>query len=175
MIYETLIRPARPSDSEAIGSIYVNSWRAVYRDILPLRYLDEGLRVDKVAHSVRHALRAPQTFYLLVESGRTPVGYIAAGPQRERDAIYSAELYELYLLPEFQRQGLGRRLLAHTARRLYASRFYTLMVWVLARNPNRRFYEKCGGIYLGSKNIVFAGRQLKVDAYGWVDITLAME
>jgi GNAT superfamily N-acetyltransferase len=175
MIHESLIRPARQTDCETIGRIYVNSWRAAYRGILPQRYLDEGLRVDKVARSVRHALMDPQTFYLVAESGRAPVGYIAAGPQREWDSVYRAELYELYLLPEMQRRGLGTQLLAHMAHRLYQERFYTLMVWVLARNPNRRFYEKCGGLYLGSRPIVFAGRQLHVDAFGWIDITLASE
>jgi GNAT superfamily N-acetyltransferase len=175
MIQDVLIRPARQGDSEAIAKIYVNSWRAVYRGILPQRYLDEGLDVGKVVRSVRHALADPQTLYLVAESGHSPVGYIAAGPQRERDFIYTAELYELYLLPEMQRQGLGKRLLVHMAGRLYEARAYTLMVWVLALNPSRRFYEKCGGLFVGSKSIVFAGRQLQVDAYGWVDITLATE
>jgi GNAT superfamily N-acetyltransferase len=175
MIFDTLIRPARRSDNEAIGRIYVKSWRAAYRGILPQRYLDEDLHAERVARSVSYALMDPDSFYLIAEIGRKPVGYIAAGPQRERDSIYAAELYELYLLPENQRHGLGKQLLAHMARRLYHARVYTMMVWVLARNPNRRFYEKCGGLFIGSKSIVFAGRNLRVDAFGWVDITLAME
>jgi GNAT superfamily N-acetyltransferase len=175
MIHETLIRPATRDDSETIARIYVNSWRNAYREILPQRYLDEGLRIDKVARSVRYALADAHSYYLIAESAREPMGYIAAGSQRERDSIYSAELYELYLLPEMQRQGLGKQLLTHMAWRLYDARYYTLMVWVLAQNASRHFYEKCGGLYLGSKAIVFAGKQLQVDAYGWVDITLAME
>lgn len=173
MIHDALIRPAQRRDSEAIGRIYVESWRAAYRHILPRGYLD-GLRAARVARSMRQTLLNPQIRYLIAERQRSVVGYIASGPRRGRDSLYQAELYELYLLPQFQRQGVGRQLLSDLARRLYDARVYTLMVWVLARNPNRRFYEKCNGLYLDSKTIFFAGRNLQADAYGWLDITLAI-
>jgi hypothetical protein len=49
------------------------------------------------------------------------------------------------------------------------------MVWVLASNPNHRFYEKTGGLYLGAKSITFAGKKLQAAAYGWIDISLAFK
>ncbi len=174
MISETFIRPARLGDAEAIGRIYVESWRAAYQGILPQNYLD-GLRAEKAARSVHQSLMDPRALYLVAEGQQGALGYISGGPERGQDPIYRAELYELYLLPEVQRQGLGRRLLADMARQLHQAHFYTLLVWVLARNPNRRFYEKCGGIYLCSKPIAFAGQSLLADAYGWIDITLAMQ
>lgn len=174
MISETFIRPARLGDAEAIGRIYVESWRATYQGILPQNYLD-GLRVEKVARSVHQAIMDPRTLYLMAEGQQGALGYISAGPERGQDPIYRAELYELYLLPKVQRQGLGRRLLTNMARQLHQALFYTLLVWVLARNPNRCFYEKCGGIYLRTKPIVHAGQTLQANAYGWIDITLAIE
>lgn len=173
MIRETLIRPAHERDAEAIGHIYVHSWRAAYQGILPPSFLTE-LRTDNVARSIRRSLKEPQTLYLIAESEQGAVGYISAGPERGQDPIYRSELYELYLLPKAQRQGVGRQLLTHMAQQLHQERFYTLLVWVLAHNPNRRFYEKCGGIYLSTKSITFAGQSLRADAYGWIDITLAM-
>jgi GNAT superfamily N-acetyltransferase len=173
MIRETIIRPARREDAEAIGRIYVESWRATYRGILPQTYLS-GLQAAHAARSIRHTLMDPRTLCLMVDSEQGGVGYISAGPERGQDQIYDAELYELYLLPAVQRQGLGRQLLAQMARRLHRQRFYTLLVWVLTRNPNRRFYEKCNGIYLRTRSITFAGQALLADAYGWIDITLAM-
>jgi GNAT superfamily N-acetyltransferase len=171
MIRDTIIRPARLGDAETIGHIYVQSWRAAYQDIFPSSYLD-GLRPESVAHAIRRTLMDTQTLCMIAESEQGPAGYISAGPERGDDKVYGAELYELYILPEVQRQGIGRQLLASMAQRLYQARYYTLMVWVLARNPNHRFYEKCGGIYLRSKSIVHAGQALTADAYGWIDITL---
>jgi GNAT superfamily N-acetyltransferase len=173
MIRETTIRPARHDDSEAIGQIQVRSWQATYEGIIPASYL-AAMGPEKVAQTVRLALMDPRMLYLIAESGHLPVGYIAAGPSRTPDPIYPAELYELYLLPEMQRRGLGTRLLANMARRLFDKRLYALKVWVLSRNPNRRFYEKRNGIYLDSKPIFFAGRKLQADCFGWIDMTLAI-
>jgi GNAT superfamily N-acetyltransferase len=173
MIRETTIRPARNDDSEAIGQIQVRSWQTTYQRIIPASYL-ATMDPDQVAQTVRLALMDRRMLYLIAESGPLPLGYIAAGPSRTPDPIYPAELYELYLLPEIQRRGLGTQLLADMARRLYERHLYSLKVWVLSRNPNRRFYEKRGGIYLGSKPIYFAGRNLRADSYGWIDITLAV-
>lgn len=174
MIRNRAIRPAHPRDSEQIARTYVASWRATYQGILPSSYL-AGLSVERSAYLVRMALSDPQSLCLIAEEGHGVVGYAFAGPERTHDPVYRAELYDLYLLPEVQRQGLGKQLLAEMARRLDQARFYALRVWVLALNPSRHFYEKRGGIYLGSKSIVFAGRRLQADSYGWIDITLAME
>jgi GNAT superfamily N-acetyltransferase len=173
MIRHKTIRSALQRDAHTIASIYVDSWRAAYQAILPGEYLS-GLSIDQMVRAVRRNLMDPQMFYLIAEGDRGAVGYISAGPGRGQDAVYSAEIYELYLLPQSQRQGFGRELLAHAARRLYKAGFYTLLVWVLAQNPGRRFYEKCGGIHLRTKSISHAGRRLKMDAYGWIDITMAI-
>jgi len=173
MIRHTIIRPAHLGDAGDIARIYVESWRVAYQGILPQNYL-AGLGADNTARTIRRSLMDPQMHYLIAEGDQGAVGYISAGPERGRNPVYMAEIYELYLLPEIQRQGLGSALLARMARRLRQEGFYTLMVWVLARNPNRRFYEKCGGIYISTRSIVHAGRRLRADAYGWIDITLAI-
>jgi GNAT superfamily N-acetyltransferase len=173
MIRHLTIRSALLRDAHSIARIYVESWRAAYGGILPRNYL-AALSVEQTVRSVRRSLTDPLTSYLIAEADQGVVGYISAGPERGRDPIYTAEIYELYLLPEMQRQGLGKKLLAHMAGRLYQAGYYTLLVWVLARNPGRRFYEKCGGIYLRTKFIVHAGRSLRANAYGWIDISLAM-
>ncbi len=173
MIRNTLIRPARLSDAEALGRIYVESWRVAYKKILPQSYLD-GLSSKKVARTIRRNLVDIYSTCLIAARGKTPLGYILAGSRREDDPVYSAEIYELYLMPDIQRQGIGRQLLAHMAAKLHQAGFNTLMAWVLSRNPNRLFYAKCGGLYLRTKPIVYAGQVLKADAYGWIDVTLAM-
>ena len=173
MIRHVTIRPALLRDALAIARVFVTSWRTAYQGILPRDYL-EGLSIDQAVRSVRRALIEPPTFYSIAEGDQGVVGYISAGPERRQDAIYRAEIYELYLLPDMQRYGLGRELLTHMVRRLYQSGYYTLLVWVLARNPNRRFYEKCGGIYLRTQSLLHAGQRLPAYAYGWIDMTMAM-
>lgn len=45
-----------------------------------------------------------------------------------------------------------------------------MIVWVLADNPAKYFYEKLGGKYLGEKQIVPAGKTLNEYAYVWENL-----
>jgi hypothetical protein len=45
-----------------------------------------------------------------------------------------------------------------------------MMVWVLADNPSRRFYEALGGTLVTNKVIELAGKSLIEVAYGWYDL-----
>ena len=117
----------------------------------------------------------PTNIYLVAEAQHgAPIGYICGGPARSGNPMYQSEIYELYITPGFQRRGTGRRLLSALAYNLYHRDYYSLIVWVLASNPNHRFYEKTGGLYLGARTISFAGKRLQAAAYGWIDITLAL-
>ncbi len=173
MINQTLIRWAHPGDAETIAGIHVDSWRAVYRKILPPSYL-KNLDPGRLSGFILNGLLNPDCIYLIAEDeGDMAVGYICGGPERSHNPVYQSEIYELYVASGFQRQGFGRRLLSALADHLCRRQFHSMMVWVLAGNPNRRFYEKSGGLYLGRKTIAFAGRRLQAAAYGWIDISQA--
>jgi FR47-like protein len=47
--------------------------------------------------------------------------------------------------------------------------FTSLLIWVLAENPSRRFYEALGGHQVREKVGTTAGVQLMEVAYGWRD------
>jgi GNAT superfamily N-acetyltransferase len=170
---ETLIRLAHPGDAEAIAKIHVDSWRAVYSRILPSSYLNR-LNYGRIEKSISNGLLDPDLLCLVVEEREgNAVGYVCGGPERTNNDIYESEVYELYVAPGSQRHGFGRRLLSAIAHNLYQRDFYSLIVWILTVNPNRRFYEKSGGIYLDAEFIEFAGTKLQATAYGWIDITTA--
>jgi hypothetical protein len=54
------------------------------------------------------------------------------------------------------------------ARELAEGGTYSLLAWVLARNPSRSFYEAVGGELLGSQEIKIGGARLEEVAYGWL-------
>jgi len=50
------------------------------------------------------------------------------------------------------------------------SGFDTMLVWTLADNPYRRFYERLGGKLLCDKDIEIGEQKLVEVAYGWDDL-----
>jgi predicted GNAT family acetyltransferase len=88
--------------------------------------------------------------------------------------VHVDELYTAYLLRQYQRRGLGRRLLGAVARGLLADGKRSMLAQVLAENPSRPFYEAIGGKVLGGEEMEIGGAALEVEVYGWDDIrTLA--
>jgi hypothetical protein len=49
------------------------------------------------------------------------------------------------------------------------------LVWALAQNASRRFYEALGGALVFEQEIVIAGQTLQEVGYGWPDIQALIE
>jgi len=47
----------------------------------------------------------------------------------------------------------------------------SMVVWVLAANPFRRFYEAMGGKLVVEKQLESGGQSFTERAYGWQDLT----
>jgi GNAT superfamily N-acetyltransferase len=170
----TQVREAKQEDAAAIARVHVDSWRTSYRGIVPQGYLD-GMFYEDFEDRWRGWLRAvgdPRWAHRVAElpSGQI-VGFASSGPrQGSAYADYGGELYTLYLLREHQRAGTGRRLFGSVARGLAEGGSTSLLAWVLARNPSRRFYETVGGRLLGSQELEIGGARLEEVAYGWLDV-----
>ena len=84
--------------------------------------------------------------------------------------IRVGEVYTLYVEPDFQNQGLGRRLLDALFRQLRADGCDTAVLWMLADNPTRFFYEGLGGERVGERVDTMAGTDVEEVAYAWRDL-----
>jgi GNAT superfamily N-acetyltransferase len=85
-------------------------------------------------------------------------------------ARYAHELRSLQVNPAWQRQGVGRRLLARVGREVRRKGATHLLVAVLAENPNRAFYEHLGAVQLGARPYVWEGYETEEILYGWNDV-----
>jgi GNAT superfamily N-acetyltransferase len=80
-----------------------------------------------------------------------------------------------YILESWQRQGIGRQLTMAFVRELIEAGLTSLLVWALAENPWRRFYEALGGQQVREKLETTGGVQLIEVAYGWLDARTILE
>jgi GNAT superfamily N-acetyltransferase len=168
-----IVREARPQDARGIARVHIDSWRTTYRGVVPADYLDR-LSVDDRARRWRQNLAQPgdkQCVFVAEDDRGEIVGFASGGPERSGDPVYAGELYAIYLLQERQRQGIGRRLTRAVAERLSQYGMGSMLLWVLAANPSRRFYEAIGGQQLRTETIAIGGVTLDEVAYGWTDTT----
>ena len=140
------IRSATPKDARAIAEVHVASWRAAYRGHIPHHVLD-GLSVEDREATWREGLSAEEPGGALVaEDGGRVIGFVGFGPSRTfDDAEDVGEIYAIYLEPDYQRRGVGRRLLDGALEALAERGVREATLWVLESNAGaRRFYEALG-------------------------------
>jgi GNAT superfamily N-acetyltransferase len=107
------------------------------------------------------------------KAGLVAVG--SAGANRTRGSQYAGEVYTLYVQPDFQNQGIGEHLLAHLFREIHDRGMNSAVIWVLAANPSRFFYENMGGKRIGEREEAMWGTTLREIAYGWLDLEAALK
>ena len=163
------MREADERDSLAVAEVAVETWRATYGGIVPDDFL-AGLSVEQRDERQRQEWTRPGLFVLVAEDEREGlVGFVVAGPERQGHPNYRGELHALYVLPAFQRYGLGRDFVSAAATRLLADGQRSLLTWVLEKSPARPFYEALGGSMVGQQSITIGGAELVEIAYGWDD------
>jgi len=165
-----IVRKAVPADASGIARVHVDSWRTTYRGIIPDSFL-YGLSVKEREDDWNQALQQGQSEIYVAETveGRI-VAFACSGPERTQQYGYDGELYAIYILREYQRKGIGRRLFQAAVQELAAKGVRSLLVWVLTENPSRRFYEALGGEEVATKSVTIGEVTLQEVAYGWKDL-----
>ncbi|WMS43193.1 GNAT family N-acetyltransferase [Acuticoccus sp. MNP-M23] len=138
------IRTARPDDAFGVAEVHDSAWRFAYRGILPGTELERMIARRGTQWWARAISR--RVPIIVLEAGGAVRGYITYGASRMRTLPYRAEIYELYIQPEFTGLGFGRRMFRTVQERLARRGHDRLVVWCLSENTDGcAFYERLGG------------------------------
>ncbi len=174
-------RRAGPDDVEAVARVHFEAARQAYRDVLP-----DGAKVG-MTYQRRLALWGG----LLGSPGDRPRVELAVDPcsadpgevvafawwrkAKDPEVAFGGEIHALYVLPKRQRQGFGRRLMAHTARRMAGTGLESCHLWVFEQNrAARRFYRALGGRLIDRGWETLGERRVPRVAYAWDPIDRLM-
>jgi ribosomal protein S18 acetylase RimI-like enzyme len=160
------IRRAKSSDAVPLAATHDLAWRTAYQGIIPGPELDKLIN-RRGAEWWDGAIRKGSRISILA-FGDTIAGYTNYGRNRARSLTYDGEIYELYLRPEFQGLGFGRRLFAAARRDLAQSGIRSLVVWALSDNaPAVAFYRALRGRAVARSSEKFGNKTLDKIAYAW--------
>ena len=160
------VRQAKAGDATAIAGAHDEAWRAAYQGIIP------GAELTKLINR-----RGPQWWSSAIRKGsRVSVlvfgeqiaGYANYGRNRAKSLHFDGEIFELYLRPEFQGLGFGRRLFTAAKRDLAQSGLKSMVVWALSDNePALDFYRSLGGRMVAKSSEQFGRKVLDKVAFSW--------
>jgi ribosomal protein S18 acetylase RimI-like enzyme len=160
------IRRAKASDAAAVADTHDEAWRGAYQGVIPGIEL-ERLVTRRGPDWWDSAIRKGSRISILA-FGDKVAGYANYGRNRARSLFYDGEIYELYLRPEYQGLGFGRRLFTSARRDLVQSGLKSLVVWALSDNdPAVEFYKALGGKAVARSSERFGEKSLDKVAYAW--------
>lgn len=163
------VRPAIAGDAAAIARVRIEAWRATYRGLIPDAYLDSmdlETSIDLWNRVLTSGSSATSVF--VADSGGEVIGFAAGNLLAEPRHGLNAELTAVYLRREFQRAGLGHKLICAVAHAQQALGASGLIVWVLSGNRNARaFFEHLGAALLVEQPFEWDGMPLTEAGYGF--------
>jgi len=171
---EITIRTARPGDARRIARLDVETWRATYAGILATPFL-VGLSAQRRELGWATVIeREPRDVRVAVDGEGNILGFGSCGRCRA-GAEFSGEVFTLYVAPDWQNQGIGRRLLLALFERLVAQGCGSAIIWVLRDNPGRFFYQRLGGKEVRHKTFTVGGKRTEAAGYAWRDLPRFLE
>jgi ribosomal protein S18 acetylase RimI-like enzyme len=137
------IRDFVSDDAEAVHAVAMKAWRATYRDIYDSTYIERYVDTYYATQQLRSLARRvaeSEIFFAVAETDTGVIGFCNIGQTQQ-----GAELFRIYILPEFVGHGIGGFLLAEGEQYLRKQGFSSYFCFVHSANAiGKRFYEKQG-------------------------------
>jgi ribosomal protein S18 acetylase RimI-like enzyme len=152
-----VFRDAEAADIPALAELHVTTWNATYNTTRGPTIATRTWQWNQV-----FAREQRRDFILVLEdrNGRL-IGFTWGKPH---EGEFEGNLSKIYLRWEYHGLGLGRRMLAETARRFLERGIHSFVLFAELSNPTLGFYDRMAGERLVDEQGRFDG------AYGWRDL-----
>jgi ribosomal protein S18 acetylase RimI-like enzyme len=150
------IRKANIDDALSITKISIDTWKKAYNGLLP-QELIAGRQVDEQRVSRWKDNISNSDYTVLVYEDEIVRGYLWGGKKRDNINI-PYEIYAIYVMPEYQRAGIGQALIKEYKKQIHNQTFYLYML--KGNTSAAAFYKKIGG----KENKVY-NRELPIGKY----------
>ena len=153
-----IVREANEKDIEQLARLHVETWNDTYPMVKnpPTYAIREWQWKDVFSKPERNWF-----VYLVERKNGDLIGFTKGIFHGDSPG----ELNKIYLLREYQRMGLGRRMLGIVARRFLSQRITAMYVIAEASNPSCWFYEATGGV-----NMRKSDGSINYGNYFWHDL-----
>ena len=164
------IREAKKQDLAQVAAVHVESWQRSFAGIAPADYLRNMKVEDRLDAFSNRDCEGPYTMLVAEHSTDGIIGFADFGKPR-LEGSFEGQIFSIYFLPEYQRQGLGSRLFKRCIGRMIRDDVKTMCLESLEVSPYSSFYEKMGGHVIAKDAHKLGSEDFTTVIYRWDDIT----
>ncbi len=164
------IKRAQLNDASGIAKVHVDSWRTTYKHIMPVEFLNT-LSYEQRTDLWKRNIAENADYVVVAESSNGQIiGFGTASKRKTNTVENSGDLTSIYLLEEYQGQGIGKMLLKDLFLRFRQLKYEKIFVEVLEENNTRYFYEYYGAKKVKAVEFEIGGVKLKELVYEWENV-----
>lgn len=162
-------RRAVPDDLSSIAKVYLLTSQTAFQGLVPTKYLKNLSEETEKEDLRRNYLKTDYQIFIAENRKSEIVGFVDL-EEMPNGIPFDFKLNSLYVLPEFQRRGIGSKLFAMAIKEIVSKGKNSMVLEALEINPFNSFYKKTGGQVVGFSNHTLANENFKTLVYGWENL-----
>lgn len=168
------IREAKLIDATGIAKVHVDSWRTTYKNIISNEFLQKLSYEQRTNSWIQNLSNQNNYVYVAENNAGEIVGFADCGKRHSNQIDHSGDITSIYILEEYQGQGIGKQLMQQLFIQCKKLGFNRVFVEVLEDNKTRFFYEYYGAKLRKTEKIIIGGTDLNLLVYEWDCISKAL-
>ena len=139
-----LIKKATVDDAFWIAYVSATTWYTSYKWLVPQKILENRIAtIPERAEKTRNRIQNKKIFLVAIDTKNDKVIWMLSfGPSRNENYRDDWEIYAFYILKEYQRLGIGRRLFLAWIQEILNLWYNNMIINVLDWNDAVWFYQK---------------------------------
>lgn len=155
------IRKVQQGDELNLAYIQIESWKAVFQDILSAEILQQATDLTHATAMYKQLLDENIGNGYILEVNSQPHCIAWWGKARDNDMSDYAELICIHSLQDNWRKGCGTQMMNRIMDDMKAAGYDKVMLWVFTNNVRaRKFYESCGFVTYGKVKPCFETEEI---------------
>ncbi len=135
------------NDIDTLANLEKSIWISTYKNILPYEYINTLDLIHIKNKFIKRLYDKKTTTYVILKVDK-PIGYIVL----TRISSHILEISKIYILQEYQHQGIGQYCYKTIINQAICSSFKSIEVWIIQGNQTSiDFHKKMSFKYTGIK------------------------
>lgn len=169
------IKKLREEEAEEKIDINIKVWWTTYRGLIPDEIIAKlQTKTKERIERQKQTIREKNNTYGIYVDGKL-VGYSSYGPAKDENYKDSCEIYSCYILEEYQRLHLGRKVVIKILEDFIQEGYKTMITKCLVGNPANKFHEAIGGDFRNHTEIDLLGERFLENVYYHEDIKKSLK
>lgn len=160
------IEKSKKEDCKAIVKFITKTWNETYKGIVNDEFLDSLSKTEekRYENAINNFDEENNMQYIVKENNKI-IAFLKLSKPKNEDGKEYVELQSLYVLKEYQNNGIGKILMQTAFEEAKKIGYKKMLIGCLEKNKSNDFYKKMGGTFIKKREFNLPNQTLYENVY----------